>query len=306
MRNIIAFALLFVLSVSNFGQKITIQTGNNKPKVVPKVYKVQKVKPKTSKTPAKTPTKAPLKAQIKAQKTKPKAKIAPKTDKPDLTTIQAKTLDGKEIVLKADGTWAYKKPEPTPTPAAIAKTTPIKVTGVKPDAKESPVPAAKPSPVAKTKPAPTLSKCDLAITGAPLIRGLRLGMSRNEADGIIPADRVKIVDSSDIISYPQFSRARGFENVYQISARFFEDKLTALEIVYDPEDVKWKNVKEFAASLSESLNLSPVFWKYDARNASSAEMQCKDFAIRIDSTTNEISMQKTAQDTPNQKKVFKP
>lgn len=319
MKNIIAFALLFVLSVTDFGQKITIQTGKEKPKVASKVSKVQKEKPKTVKTTAKIPVKTPSKTPLKAQKIKPKAKkTAQETPKQEITTIKAKTEDGKDILLKADGTWAYKTPEPMPkptptaTPAPIAKATPAKETIPKLIVKETPSPVVKPSPAAKTKPAPTPSKCDLALTNAPLIRGLRLGMSRTQADEIIPTDRVTVIGSSDIVSYPQFSNARGFENVYQISARFYEDKLTALEIVYDADEVKWKNAREFAESLSASLNLSPVFWKYNAKNASSAEMQCKEFAIKIDSTANEISIQKitdaekTAQDTPNQKKIFKP
>lgn len=336
MRKIIAFALLFVLSVADFGQEITIQTQKVKPETTPKS---QKVKPKTAAKTQKVKPKIKPKIAVKTQKTKPKVasktqkakpKITAKTEKikpkketaPKITTIEAKTSDGKDIMLKADGTWAYKKPEPTPkttpaakpsptpTPAPVAKTTPA--TKPSPVAKSSPTPVVKPSPVAKIKPSPTPSQCDLTLKDAPVIRGLRLGMTRDEADVVIPADRVTIINSSDIVSYPQFSNARGFESVYQISAQFSEDRLSAFDIIYDADDVKLKNAKEFAAALSKDLKLSPGFWKYNARNLAVAEMPCKEFLIKIDSSENEISLQKisaaqkTAQEDVNPKKVFKP
>jgi hypothetical protein len=352
MRNIVALALLFVLSIADFGQEITIQTEKVKPKAASKTQKVkpkiasktQKVKPKTTPTPkaettvkttvtpkpktspkttvaTKPKTSAKTAAAAKA-KTKPKVKtktketaVKAKTE-PKITTLDAITVDGKDVMLKEDGTWAYKKPEPTPKSSPVAKPTampaPVAKTTPTPAAKQTLTPAVKPSPVAKTKPAPTPSQCDLTLKDAPLIRGLRLGMSRDEADGIIPLDRVNIINSSDIISYPQFSNASNFKDVYQISARFSEDRLSALDIVYESESQKWKNAKEFAEALSESFKLSPRFWKYNTRNAASAEMQCKEFSIKIDSAENEISLQKinasinTAQEQEAQKKIFKP
>lgn len=352
MRNIVALALLFVLSIADFGQEITIQTEKVKPKAASKTQKVkpkitsktQKVKPKTTPTPkAETTVKTTVtpKAQILPKTTvatKPKtsakttaatkAKIKPKVKtkpgktavktktEPKITTLDAKTVDGKDVMLKEDGTWAYKKPEPTPKPSPVAKPSPTATPA--PVAKTTPTPATTPKPVVKpttaaiTKPAPTPSQCDLTLKDAPLIRGLRLGMNRDEADGIIPADRINIINSSDIISYPQFSKASNFKDVYQISARFSENRLSVLEIVYESEYQKWKNAKEFAEALSESLKLSPRFWRYNAKNAAFAEMQCKEFSIKIDSAENEISLQKmtappkTAQEQENQKRVFKP
>jgi hypothetical protein len=356
MRKIIALALLFVLSLAGFGQKITIQTQKTEAKPTPQTQtKAQKAKPKIAVKPKKTPAKTAVKtvktkpkASVKPQKTtaateakpktelkakadikpktdvKPKADVKPKTDAaPQIAIVEAKTADGQDIILKADGTWAYKKPEPTPKPSPVAKASPVAkptptlVTAQTaptpgPVAKESSTPAVKPSPIAKIKPSPTPSSCDLALSEAPSIRGLRLGMTRDEADGIIPGNRITIVNSSDIVAYPQYSNARGFENVYQISAEFFDNRLSALEIVYDPDNVKWKSAKEFAQSLSENFKLSPNFWKYDARNSSFAEMQCREFAIRIDAAASQISLQKTnaAQKTNStaetQNKIFRP
>ncbi|HEY0426663.1 MAG TPA: hypothetical protein VGC76_02550 [Pyrinomonadaceae bacterium] len=302
-----------------------------KPKAI---VKTPKPETETKKVAAQKP-KIKLKASVKPKTTAKKTETETK-----LTTIEGKTSDGKEITLREDGTWAYKKAEstpkteptpkptpiakvsptpkpstvaktsPTPKPATVAKTTPTPAIKPTPKTKPSPAPVAKTNPVSKPKPTP--AQCDLALNDSPSIRGLRLGMTRDEADEIIPGDRITIINSSDIISYPHYSRARGFENIYQISARFFDDRLSALEVVYEEADVKWKNAKEFAENLSSNFKLSPVFWKYNTRDAAFAEMQCKDFSIKIDSSANEISLQKinapqkTAQEMTTEKKIFKP
>lgn len=363
MRKIIALALLFVLSIANFAQKITIQGQKESAKPTPlETVKAtpQKTRSKTGvqtkKTVAKKPKTKP-KTPVKAQKTtakkavKPKTEIKPKIEakakaevkpKPDaktkteakpkkeeapkIATVEAKTADGQDITLRADGTWAYKKPEPTPVTSPAAKpsaaASPVAKLSVAPPVvaratpTPSPKPEAKPSPkdapVANTKPSPTPKTCQMTLAEAPSIRGLRLGMTRDEADRIIPRNRVTIVDSSDIVSYPRTGSAGGFENVYQISAAFAENRLSSLGIIYDPENVKWKSVREFAATLSENFSLAPVYWKYDARSRTTAEMQCRDFAIMINSEANEITLrqtsagQKPALDTEAQKKVFRP
>jgi hypothetical protein len=336
MRKIIALALMFVLSFANFAQKITIQTQKTKPEPKPTKPKTEaktqwwKNKPTAKKKKPVTKTK-----KVVAAKTKSKTVEKPKTEeKPEITTIPAITTDGKDVTLKADGTWAYKNPQPTPKTSPVVKPSPVvKVSPTAtPTPKQKPVLVAKttptptpkpvtpvnPSPVAKSTPAPKTKayidakSCDLTLKDSPQIRGLKLGMPRDEADAIIPSDRVKVINSSDIIAYPQYSNARGFETVYQISAEFLENRLSALEIVYDEEDVKWKNAKQFADALSANFNIPTRFWKYNARNASVAEMQCREFSIKIDSAANELSLekinapQKTAQGEGNPKTTFKP
>ena len=342
MSKFIALALLFVLSIANFGQKISIQTQKTevapttqkvKPKtlvkqrkVAAKTVKTPKTEPKTAvkaqKTKLKTDSKPKVEVKLKAE-TKLKKENRPKAEtNPQITTVEATTADGKDIMLKSDGTWAYKKAEPTtkpspvaqPSPTArlvvIAKTTATPATSPNPSTK--PTPLAKSSPVAKTKSVTTTSQCDLAVSDGPSIRGLRLRMTRNEADRLIPGTRITVINSTDIVAYPKYSKTPGFENVYQITAAFFDDKLSALEIVYDPDEVKWKSAKEFAGALSESFKLSPKFWKYNARNQSFAEMQCREFSLTIDAEANELSLrglnatQKPARDSEAQKKVFKP
>jgi hypothetical protein len=299
MRHFIAFFLMLVLSNTSFAQEVQTKPQQEKPKVAVKTKK--------------------------AAKTKPKTKLKPK-----VTVIEAATKDGKAVTLKSNGTWEYVKAEttvkpsptpdvkPTPTPSAKPTATPTPSANPNPVTKSAPVitaeknPVPKPTPNEKTKAFLLSKECDLTLKDAPSIRGLKLGMPRDEADRIIPPDRVRYLDSSAITAYPQFGKTAGFENVYQVSAEFFEEKLNALEIVYDPNAVKWKNAKEFAENLSQNFNIPNRFWKFESKEATVSEMRCSDFSINIDSELNEVrlqkrtELQKTVQIKEESKKVFKP
>lgn len=295
MRHFIAFSLMLVLSVTNFGQDEKPKPQQVKPKIASKTKKVSKIKPKT----------------------KPKSKV---------TLIEAATKDGKAVTLKSNGTWEYVKTEAAVKPSPSPSATPTPAPTVKPSPAANPNPVTKPTPLIVAekspvpKPAPNpkttaylLSKeCDLSLKDSPVIRGLKLGMPREEADRVIPTDRVRYIDSSAITAYPQFSRTAGFENVYQISAHFSEEKLGVLEIVYDPNAVKWSSAKEYAENLSQNFTLPFRFWKFNTKTPTIAEMRCSEFSIAIDSEQNELrlekqnAIQKTVQPKEETKKVFKP
>jgi hypothetical protein len=325
MRNITALLLVFAFFVVGTGQTTKRQTQNVGSKVTTKTQKAKgkyTTKPKT------------------LSKIRPKVKTVPKA-----TTIEATTKDGKAITLKSNGTWEYTKVEPVvkstpvptdkvaklllgekpaptktpksavePMPKPFVKSTPTPAPVANPVVKTMPVAAAvKPTPaVVKTKPSPMPTQCDLTLEDAPVIRGLKLGMARSDADRIIPLDRVTILDSPDIRAYPKPGGAGSFENVSQVTARFVEDKLHGLEIEYSEDAVKWKNARDFAENLSANLNLPARFWKYNAKNPVLSEMQCREFLIKINSSINEIAVekltaaQKNESENQNQEKVFKP
>lgn len=295
---------MLVLSTLNFGQEVQTKPQQVKPKVAVKTKKIAKTKPKI--------------------KVKPKAAV-----------IEASTKDGKAVTLKSNGTWEYVKTEtpsktsqtpvakPSPTPAEKPSPTPTATpapsANPNPVTKPSPVivaeknPVPQPTPNEKTKAFLLSKECDLTLKDAPVIRGLKLGMSRDEADKIIPPDRVRYLDSSAITAYPQYSKSAGFENVYQVSAQFFEEKLNTLEIVYDPNTIKWKDAKEFAENLAQNFNIPYRFWKFNARETSVSEMRCRDFSIQIDSAQNELRLEKRTEiqssvqiKKEDTKKVFKP
>lgn len=304
MRHFIALSLMFILSITSFGQEVQTKPQQVKPKVVVKTKKLAK--------------------------TKPKIKVKPK-----VTVIEAATKDGKAVTLKSNGTWEYVKAEavakasptpvekPSPTPAEKSSPTPTATptpsANPNPVTKPSPVivaeknPVPKPTPNEKTKAFLMSKECDLTMKDAPVIRGLKLGMSREEADRIIPLDRVRYLDSSAITAYPQYSKSAGFENVYQVSAQFFEEKLSTLEIVYDPNAIKWKDAKEFAENLAQNFNIPYRFWKFNVKQPSVSEMRCRDFSIAIDSAQNELRLEKRTEiqssvqiKKEDVKKVFKP
>ena len=334
MKHFISLFLIFGISFIGLAQEITVQT--QKPTPTPAAQTV-KPKPKVkskAKSQAKVASKAKPKTKAKIT-TKPKAKIA---------TIEAATKDGKPVILKSNGTWEYTKDKPVAkevqkpkeTQKPVVKETPKPVVKEikKPVVKETPKPVVKetqkavvkptpkpkpvakttptPKPVVKSTPVPSPAKCGLTMDNAPAIRGLRLGMSRSEANLLIPGDRVKVLNSPTIIAYPQYSRVRGFENVYQITAHFFDDTLSDFTIEYDSDAKKWKNAKEFAQNLSANLNLPYKYWKFNPKNAAASEMQCSDFSITLDSSSNEITLEdlgvkeKTPQYNSLRKEVFKP
>lgn len=300
MRHFIALLLMLVLSNVNFGQEVQTKPQQVKPKIAVKTKKLAK--------------------------TKPKIKVKPK-----VTVIEAATKDGKAVTLKSNGTWEYVKAEtlpkasptpvvkPSPTPATKPSPTPTPSANPNPVTKPSPVivaeknPVPTPTPNEKTKAFLMSKECDLTMKDAPVIRGLKLGMAREEADRIIPLDRVRYLDSSAITAYPQFSKSAGFENVYQVSAEFFEEKLSTLEIVYDPNAVKWKDAKEFAENLAQNFNVPYRFWKFNVKEPSVSEMRCRDFSIAIDAAQNELRLEKRTENQSSvqikkeeNKKVFKP
>jgi hypothetical protein len=277
MRHFICIALICGLSTFIFGQKVTPKPQDSKAKTS---VKTKKSKPKTNKT-------------------------------ADVKTIEAATKDGKAVILKSNGTWEYTKPvvEIKPTAAATPTATP-NPSPVIAAVKTMPTPKtnATPAPVAKTTTVSVSNKCDLGLNDSPVIRGLKLGMSRDEADKIIPLDRVRILNSSAISAYPQFGKTQGFENVYQITAQFGGEALERLEIVYDPTYVKWKSAKEFAENLSSNFNIPSRFWKYDSKNAALSELRCREFTVSIDSESNEIRLERVsaAQTGDESIKAFKP
>jgi len=132
-------------------------------------------------------------------------------------------------------------------------------------------------------------------------------MSRKDADKIIPTERrINYLNSSHITSYPD--KNSGFENVYQVTAQFQEDKLNVLEIGYDPEAVQWKSVEEFARNISDNLKLPGNSWDFRLRKWNSAEMKCKGFSLKINSELNELTLEhaSSTEEGETGEKAFKP
>ncbi|HEX8250348.1 MAG TPA: hypothetical protein VF599_19395 [Pyrinomonadaceae bacterium] len=217
-----------------------------------------------------------------------------------------------------------KEKQKTLTPNPPTQTAPVKpalekvpvkskpeTVSVKPKTDETQV-KPKPDVVAvKPKTAPKTGFQPCALQDAPAIRNLRLGMSRKDADQIIPtAGRVNYINSSTITAYPD--AARGFENIGQVTAQFDEDRLNVLEIDYDRSAVQWKSVEEFAVNLSDNLKLPRNAWDFRFKKWNRAEMKCKGFSLKINSEMNELTLENSGssgaseQEASGGKKAFKP
>jgi hypothetical protein len=345
MKHIISLFLIFGISFFGLAQEITVTPPKEKPKTATKtaVKKKPKVKPQT-KIAAKAKTKPKAKAKAKAKittveaatkdgkpvtlksngtweysKTKP---VTKETEKPVVKEVKKPVVKEtqKPIVkeVKKPVVKEVKKPVVKETQKAVVKETqkPVVKEVKKPVVKETqkavvketqkPVVKEVKKPVVKSMPA----TCDLALKDSPTIRNLRLGMSRNDADRIIPSNRTNFPGST-IIAYPK-SMDAGFENVESVMAEFFDGSLSGLTIGYKPGYKSWNNAKEFAQSLSDNLNLPSKYWKFDRKNADWSKMECRDFSITLDSYSNEMtlervsSQQKTASQNNNRKEVFTP
>lgn len=275
-------------------------------------------KPKTQTADAKTnPPKAETKDKPAAQQTKT-VRSSKRANARSKTRPKSKTAAEKSQTSEAESK-DKTKPQPTavepkekqktvtpnpPTKTATGETeTTTETTPVKTKTAKAPVKNPKPETApAKTKPetvavkpkpaAPKTGFQACNLRDAPAIRNLRLGMSRNEADRIIPNERrVNYTNSQTITSYPDGGGASGFENVGQVTAQFERDRLKVLELGYDTNAVRWKNVEEFARNLSDNLKLPHNAWDFRFRKWHRAEMKCKGFSITINSEMNELTLE---------------
>jgi hypothetical protein len=335
MRHFILLLLLAVFSVVCFGQNT--QPGNkSEQKAKSRQATSQPPKLTGARTKRTKPKAQPTAEKTDATKTKPKSDANGSTDaeskeKPKAET-KAKPVDSSKVKSEEkpkpqtaiDNPKVNKpKTEATPKPKAEEKKSANNVKPAEKPKKQAANTAAaveqiktaevKPKDKPKLPQTAALEPCHLTLKDAPVIRNLRLGMARDEVDQIIPNDsRVKYINSSTITSYPYFTNAAGFENIYQITAKFYENRMNGLEIAYDTNAVEWKNVQEFARNLSDNLKVPFNAWRFSKSRPNFAEMRCKEFALEIDSALNELTLQNSTstegiqQANDNNKKGFKP
>jgi len=160
--------------------------------------------------------------------------------------------------------------------------------------------------------------CPLALASAPTLRGFSLGLGKQQFIEQIPTGFSDLVfsDGSQIILSNILDKAgEGFKDVKEISAEFFQEKISVLKIKYSDE-VDWNNSYEFASNLSDNLGLAFKYWEIPKHPGSYAQMNCSEFSMEIESSYNEIKLtdklaitkqkELEKQNIENKKKVFKP
>lgn len=118
--------------------------------------------------------------------------------------------------------------------------------------------------------------CDLPLEKAPVIRGMRLGMTETEAERLlgdgIPFSQEKATRNAFILPRNNPS----FDGIRSIQLNTFDAKAYRVEIHYD-DSVKWSNIAEFVNNFGPKLGM-PAAWK-QAHADGAAKIKCRDFDV---------------------------
>lgn len=126
------------------------------------------------------------------------------------------------------------------------------------------------------------AECEMAVADLPEVHGLRLGRSRREVE------RVYTVTPTSVT---RKDRSRtSVEHLEGLLLGFDRDSLAVIEFDYD-RDTAWKNIREFASFLENSLKLPIDSWVFVDRTE--AVMKCRGFRVAISSVRNTLTLTDT-------------
>ncbi|MEO8072382.1 MAG: hypothetical protein ABI686_03955 [Acidobacteriota bacterium] len=128
-----------------------------------------------------------------------------------------------------------------------------------------------------------LQNCNLPITDAPTLLGLRLGMSPKEAKNVFGGKlKIKVKKEGTFFqNYIDKKPPSFLPNVRAVYLRFFEAKLYQIEVFYNPQTER-KTLAEFVERLDKKLNI-PNLWTSEYGIAT---LNCNDFSIIADNVLN--------------------
>jgi hypothetical protein len=226
---------------------------------------------------------------LSAQIKPSKTSVKPDPQKPKEITFQKViTPDGKTVILKSNGTWEFAPVEASEKP--------------------------------KAKP------CDLTLKDAPVIRGFKLGMTKEEAEKVfgVPANTKEnpfyfanpLPLPNGIIGYAfegftLSSNLRAFWDVRYLSLDFFDRELYSVTIKYSSSAASFTS-EQFKIKISESFNLPIDAWvKQTAGERSYEILTCKEFQLMITqdnylTATNFLISEKIKESEKYKRDVFKP
>jgi hypothetical protein len=132
------------------------------------------------------------------------------------------------------------------------------------------------------------SKCTIKYKDFPLIRGVRLGMSKKQVLAVYPKlelekPELNIFNESaagwlekDSINNPEYRK-----NLSSIYFSFYDDDLSAVSFHYD-DSISWASAKEFTERITQSLKIPFESWKEGTPkngNIESYMLSCDSFAL---------------------------
>lgn len=129
-------------------------------------------------------------------------------------------------------------------------------------------------------PAP-IEPCNLDLKQSPALRGLRLDMPKAEVRKEYPLMTITPdpVKSSGIALSHQISNPAHQENLDRITILFRNDKIFSILLTYN-DLIKWDSAEEFAAKVSENLNL-PRAAQRKASGVAYYSINCGQFGVRM-------------------------
>jgi LysM repeat protein len=163
------------------------------------------------------------------------------------------------------------------------------------------------------------ASCNLTLKDAPVLRGLRLGMTPAEVSTVLgltvkpEPKKTKISlrrNGEEYVEIYSFNKAeyeknkREFElgeesfsyssngaispkleGIRHIYLTFYKKALDYVSIEYDGSHIKWESIREFITNISPKLKLPLSSWEI---NATSAYLSCTDFYMNADLFGGEI------------------
>jgi len=146
--------------------------------------------------------------------------------------------------------------------------------------------------------------CNLSLSQAPAIRGIRLGMKPDEWLKLFPGsaqdEKIKaILDQppgypdyglKEITLYPadstqfqfRYLPREEFSGINRVSLSLFDNQILAIQIAYAPYpyiDTPWDNVAQLIPIFSETFNLPHISSWY--KDGSQAKLKCSGFEMTL-------------------------
>ncbi|MEK6333937.1 MAG: hypothetical protein AABM67_03250 [Acidobacteriota bacterium] len=165
------------------------------------------------------------------------------------------------------------------------------------------------------------SACRVAVTQAPAIRGVKLGMKMDEVLALFPGS----AENNDIKS--AIAKAQGFPNfglasLYLIPSQystkdrfagissfrvtFVDGRLNQYEVEYEspPGGPVWRRVDDWITKLSDSFKLPPAStWAADQNLSDRKSLTCDGFQVRASNMNFRGNLSVSTLDTPLQKQM---
>jgi len=136
--------------------------------------------------------------------------------------------------------------------------------------------------------------CSLVMDQAPVVNGLRLGMTPEEVLAVFPGSNVDAGVRSELsrpagefgvsdfrISPDRYESKEKFAGIRQITFTLLDGRVSSLSIKYNGPE--WSHVDKFVAKFTDGTNLPAAdAWEaYVGMDTQMKTLKCKDFEVRI-------------------------